>query len=208
MAEIMMLPGYKQMALLRRQKFPKAGRGKFIVPYYRPALAGIRAALSSANPAAAISLAESKAQGLGNASRRENVIRALESFRKSDQFGRALSIEKNKKTQIAVGSVELRASLDLFASDEKGRLIAIYYNWGSVGIDQEMAKRLLEIAHWIYAESGNQMSERQFELFDLATGTLHQIKKRRSSTIEQVKDTAKMIESVWDVLEPPNEEEG
>lgn len=199
MAEMIAVPGYAQLSMLTAQKYPKKGGAKFMVPYYGPAIAGFRQAISSNDPANALSAAESKAQAVGNKSRRENLARALDRFKHSGLLDRPLKLRTNAKIEASVGTVELRASPDLVADDGKGPIV-MYFNCNILAYDQETARRLLEIAHWLYGQNNIDIAPQRFEMLDLASGTLHQGKKPRSTTIAQMKKTATVIESVWDAI--------
>jgi len=199
MAEMIALPAHAQLGVLERQKYPKEGASQFMRPYYAPAMDAIRKSYRSSNPIAEIEAAITAAQSLGSKSRRVNLDRALHAFAETDQVDRKLQVHKKSKAEAALGSVELRASPDIEAFDGK-REVVIYYNFKILPYDSEAAKRVMEIACWLYAESGLAMSPAQFELIDLASGILYRGKSVRQATIKQMQKTATVIESIWDSI--------
>jgi hypothetical protein len=200
MAEMIELPSYAQMRILSAQKYPSQGPAQFRRPYYAPAITGIRRAYTDADPAAAIQLEIAHIQSIGSASRRENLGRALNCFANSDQLTRGLVIQKQPKIISALGAVELRASPDLIATDEKNRRKLLYYHCKATSYDKEAAKRLIEIAHWLCEENEIEIPPKDIELIDLSNGVVHHVKTRRASTVKQMKQTAKVIEAIWDDL--------
>lgn len=200
MAEMIALPGYAQIPILVAQKYPSQGPAQFRRPYYAPAIDAIRNIYRSGNRADTIQNAQAAIQGLKVPSRRTNLSRVLQSFEGSDQLQRQLTIAKNPKIISNLGTVELRASPDIVATDEAGTAKMLYYHCKSTAYDQEAAKRLIEIAHWLCEENEIEIAPRDIEVIDLSNGVLHRIRSRRESTIKQMKQTAKVIASLWDDL--------
>jgi len=200
MAEMMSLPGHAQVGLLVGQKYPKKAPSSFQVPYYAPAVKAFRDVYRKGEAKDVVAQALASAEAQGNVHRRRNLERAIKAFAQSKSAQRKLFSVAVPRLEAALGAVGIKASPDLQAVDEKGNQVVIYYHCGTLAFDVEAAKRLLEIAHWIYAQNDQELAPRQFEMLDLSSGTLHQIKKVRPSTIKDMKTTAKLIESVWENL--------
>jgi len=200
MAEMIALPGYAQIPILAAQKYPSQGPAQFRRPYYAPAIDAIRNAYQSNDRGATVRDAREAIRGLKVASRRENLNRVLESFGNSDQLQRQLTIARKPRIIANLGTVELRASPDIVAIDEAGATKLLYYHCKSTAYDQEAAKRLIEISHWLCEENEIDIAPRDIEVIDLSNGTLHRIRNRRESTVRQMKQTAKVIASLWDDL--------
>jgi len=200
MAEMMSLPGHAQMGLLVGQKYPKKAPSSFQVPYYSPAVTAFRDVYRTGNSKEVLAQALAAAEAQGNEHRRRNLERAIKAFSQTDEAKRRLSSVRVPRLEAALGNVGIKASPDLEAIDEDGDSVVIYYHCGTLAFDVEAAKRLLEIAHWIYEQNGLNLHPWQFEMLDLSSGTLHTVKKIRPATIKDMKTTAKLIESVWEAL--------
>lgn len=200
MAEMMTLPGYAQVSILAAQKYPKKAPNVFRVPYYAPAVASFRAAYRAGSAETAIDTALAKAQSMKLAHQRDNLTRVLKAFRSSDQCKRKLTGIAVPRLDAQIDSVSIRASADLEGTDDSGHRKIIYFHCGSVSFDVEAAKRLLEIAHWIYEQNGREIDPINFEMVDLTCGTLHRVKSIRSTTIKNMTVTSKMISQLWDGL--------
>jgi hypothetical protein len=199
MAELIAMPAYVQLAMLTGQKYPKQGPSQFKRPFYAPAVDAIRSYYRSDDKQQTLAAAVGKVQGIANQARRDNLLRAIDAFRKSDQSTRALAVQKNSRIEVAIGDVALRASPDMTASDDKGPLL-IYYNLKIVAFDVEAARRLAEITHWLCEQNEIEIPINRIELVDLANGSLHRTKTRRAATIRQMKQTSKVIQSLWDQI--------
>ncbi len=200
MAEMMSLPGHAQMRVLAAQKYPGQSPNVFRVPYYAPAVAAFRAAYKSDAPHDVLKAAIAKAAGERLPHRRHNLERAIGAFGKLPESDRHLKSIRVPRVNSNIGSVELKASPDIEAKDDNDRTVVIYYNCTAFKFDEDVAKRLLEIAHWIYEQNSIDLDPKQFEMLDLSTGVLHRIKKIRAATIQNMKTTARMIEQLWDSL--------
>jgi len=199
MAEMLRLPAYEQVRILTEQKHPKQAPQIFRTPYYQPAITGIRAFYAEGNDLKQLNAARSKALNAAQLSRRENVLRVIDKFEKSSAAKRSLVIAKNAKYTASVDDVQLRLSPDIQALDGD-KPVFIYYNCRAMGLDEEAAKSTLEIAHWVLEENGVDVKPIQIEYLDLATGTLHRVKKRRPTTVKALKANAKIISTLWPSL--------
>jgi len=201
MAEMMPLPGYAQVRILAGQKYPRNAPSAFQVPYYSPAIASFRAAYKSGDRKAALDHAIAQAAGQKVSHKRANLERAIRAFAQSEHTRRHLNNVRVPRVESAVGTVEIKASPDLEATEDDGKQVVIYYHCGHLAFDIEAAKRLLEIAHWIYEQNQIDIAPQQFEMLDLSSGTLHKVRRIRPATIKNMKTTAKVIESLWESLE-------
>lgn len=200
MAEMIALPAHVQMRILTNQKYPRQGPAIFRVPYYAPAVNTFRRTYDSGAPLTEIDAEIARSASFRNAARRENLERALNMFKETQDWGRGLHVTARKRVEVAIGTVDLRASADVDAIDDNGRPVVIYYNCKSVRFDPEATKRLLEIAHWLYEQHEIDVPLNRFEMLDLADGTIHRISRPRAATIHNMKQTARAIESLWDAI--------
>lgn len=196
-AEMLQMPAYKQSRILTEQKYPKQQPQSFQVPYYQPALSGIREFYRSGNDPKAISAASNALQSIGNVTRRTNNLRVLQNFANSKHAKRKLTPQSNSKYEATVGKVSIRLSPDLQAI-EGGKLHVIYFNTRITAIDDETAAVTTEIAHWVLQQSGVSLAINEVEVLDIANGKRHIRTKARPKTIKLLKANATVIQAIWD----------
>ncbi len=97
--------------------------------------------------------------------------------------------------------LELRLSPDLWAYEGTEERI-IFFNANVLPQDPALAKKTLEIAHWVLEQNGLDLKPEQVEFIDLTTGVLHKIKRRRQKTIKDLGENAKLITSLWPTIDP------
>jgi hypothetical protein len=195
-AEMLRMPAYEQSRVLYDQKYPKQQPQSFRTPYYQRTLSAIRDFYRSGNDPKVLNSAQNDLQNIASATRRSNNVRVLENFLKSSQPKRKLEPLPNRRYSATTGAVEVRLSPDLQALD-KGERRIIYFNCRVAPITDEIATRIIEIAHWILAQNKLQMDVDHIEVIDLATGTVHKRKKSRPATIKPINNNAKIIETLW-----------
>ena len=193
-AEMLDAPPEKLLKLLREQKYPKGGDGKFRTPYYQPAIAGMVHYFVDGQPA--LMHARAKFQGFKVPSRRMNNNRVLESFQKSGLPARKFVLLPNRRFYAQIGNVQLRLSPDLQAN-EKGELRVLYFNCKCAEYRPDTAQRLLEIACYVLRLNGVDVRPDQLEFVDLFTGTIHRVTTIRQSTLDMLHDEAKQVVKIW-----------
>lgn len=198
-AKFMHLGMLEQARLLHDQKFPQQTPQVFKQPYYGPPIAGIRSFLETGP--SALADARAQIQKIKVPSRRMHCTRVLEQFVQSDHAKRGLKPLPIKRLMAEIGELELRLSPDLYATEADEERI-IFFNANVLPTDVELAKKTLDIAHWIVEQNGLEVRPDQFEYIDLSTGILHKIKSRRTKTIKTLEEYAKIIGSLWATIDP------
>ena len=117
MAELLELSMYEQVRILHEQKYPKQQPQTFRIPFYLPALSGIRAYYRDNNDPSALIRARQLITNLGLNTRRVHNFRVLDSFEKSQEFNRKLEVKTNPSIVASVSQVDLKLSLDLRAEE-------------------------------------------------------------------------------------------
>lgn len=198
-AKFLHLPAIEQMRWLHDQKYPRQTPQVFKQPYYAPPIAGIRGFLEL-GPAALID-ARAQIQRIRVASRRMHCTRVLEQFVQSEHAARGLKPITLKRITAFMHDVELRLSPDLWALEGEEERV-IYFNANVEPQDAELAKKTLEIAHWLLEQHDSGIKPEQIELIDLSTGVLHKVRKCRARTIRDLEENAKLIGSLWPTIDP------
>lgn len=199
MAELLKLSMYEQVRILHEQKYPKQQPQKFRIPFYSPALSGIRAYYHGNNDPNAISHVRQVISNLRLDSRRINNHRVLDSFEGSRQYNRKLLPRNNPSIVASVSQLELRLSLDLRAEENENDRF-IYYNCRAAALDENIARSTIEIAHWILEENGLLVPIKAIEFVDLYSNQIHKASRRRPSTIKAVKENARIIRALWPTI--------
>jgi hypothetical protein len=134
-------------------------------------------------------------------SRRLHCSRVLENFVRSEHAKRRLKPIVARKCTAMLYDLELRLSADLCALEGDEERI-IYFNANAVPQHAEVAKKTLEIAHWLLEHTGVGLNPAQVEFIDLSNGALPKITKRRSKTIRDLEANAKLIGTLWPAIGP------
>ena len=198
-AELLALPLYEQVRILNEQKNPGEGPQAFKVPFYSPALRGIRTFYRTGNSAAALTSAKIELATLGLAARRKHNARVLSQFEKSAEASRRLTLAPQIQQKLSIGKLELRNQFDLQAV-EGGAPRLIYYNFRTVAIDKGTAVTALELAHWVLEENGITIPIKRLQYVDLSGGTVVGTTSRRASTITKAKRNADLITTIWPTI--------
>lgn len=199
LAEMLNLPAHAQARILTEQKHPKQAPQVFRTPYYQQSLAAIRAFYKSGNQKAELLAFETKMEAIKQEARRENNLRVLRSFRKSDFAQRTIQLSTNKNIKYTSGEVELRLSPDLNGI-ESGKLKLLFLNFRSHALDADVAKNTIEITHWLLEQAGHELPIKNIQYIDLYTETTFEVSKRRASTVKAVSENLKIIETLWPSL--------
>jgi hypothetical protein len=67
----------------------------------------------------------------------------------------------------------------------------------TAGVDVEIARQTLEVAHWVMEREGTKVSMSSLEYVDLSGGVTHKWGTRRKGTISHGKQNAKIIQTLW-----------
>jgi hypothetical protein len=198
-AELLNIPAYEPLRILTEQKYPKQQPQVFRTPFYQPALRAIRDFYKTGNEPAVIAEARAIIDRLSLESRRRNNHRVLDSFEQSSEYMRALTVRPNKRFNASVGAVEIKLSPDLLAhEDGQGRVL--YYNFRAAGVEPQLARTTIEIAHWILEENGHEIPIRTIEYVDLTNGRRLRTRTRRATTLRRLRANARVIEALWDSI--------
>lgn len=196
-AEMLGKPMEARVQALRRQKYPTAGAGIFALPYYQPAIRFMR--LFFLKGPSALAEARSKFQSFSQPTKRENSNRALDSFLASEFSKMPLVPCTNSRVMAMVEGVEVKLSPDLKATWD-GEVHYFYINCCNHQYNEETARRLLEIAHFILISNGIEVLPHQLHFVDLFGRKLFAITTIRQTTIDALREDAKGIQLIWKEL--------
>lgn len=198
-ATFLRLRAVEQMKMLHDQKYPRQTPQVFMQPYYAPPLKGIKSYLVEG----ASSLVDARAefQRMKQSSRRLHCNRVLESFVQSEHSTRRLVPAAVPRMYAYVRSLELRLSPDLVAKEE-GVDKFIYFNFSAKEADPNSARMTLEFAHWLLSENGVDVDPTQLEYIDLFTNVLYKGRKTRKTSMRELDENARLIETLWPTIEP------
>lgn len=199
MAELLELSMYEQVRILHEQKYPKQQPQTFRIPFYLPALSGIRTYYRDNNDPSALIRARQFITNLGLNTRRVHNFRVLDSFEKSQEFNRKLEVKTNPSIVASVSQVDLKLSLDLRAEEDDSPRF-IYYNCRATALDKEIARTTIEIAHWVLEQNELQVPIKFIEFVDLHSNQIHKTSRRRPSIIKAVKENARIIQALWSTI--------
>lgn len=199
LAELLDLSAYQQLRILQEQKYPRQEPQVFRAPYYQPALTAIRTYYQESNDSTVLGRARGAIRELRLPSRRQSNLRVLEAFEESSQYKRRSLPIPRSQVLTRIGQLEIRLSLDMMA-DERGSTRRLYYNCRTAKLEAEIARRTLEIAHWIMEQNGLDVPYRNLEYFDFANGRMFRIASRRPRTITSVRANARIIEALWNTI--------
>lgn len=194
-AEMLNLPAYEQLRILHEQKHPKQQPQSFRAPFYLPTLSAIRNFYRSGRNFGVLKDACADIARLGLEARRENNLRALSQFETSDQCKRALEVATNSPALASIGAVEVRLSADMRAI-ENDKPKVVFYTCRGVALDAEIARKTLEIGHWILETVGEELPPQAFEFVDLQTKKVYRLTRPSPSTIRLLRLNARAIEAM------------
>jgi len=198
-AELLPLPAYSQARILTEQKHPRVGSQAFKLPYYRTAVSGMVAYFREGGSILELDKSRAKVQRFNQKAKRANNMRVLASFQKSAFSARRFQVTTLHRLSATFDGVELRLSPDLRVR-ENGESKIIYLNCKTDAIDPELARRTLEIGHWVFEANGNDLPMKKFEYVDLAADRTYSFKTRRVKTISAAAESTKIIGALWPTL--------
>jgi len=198
-AAFIRLPAVEQMRLLHDQKYPKQAPQVFKQPYYAPPIKGIKEFLERGLPG--LIDARAYVQRIKTPSRRMHCMRVLESFVRSEHAERGLKPVAIQRLYAHMHGLELRLSPDLVAK-EGNQDRYIFFNASAKQFDPKTARLTTEFAYWLLHENGIKVRPAQVEFIDLFTGVLHVGRGLRKSTLRDLEENARLIESLWPTIDP------
>jgi hypothetical protein len=199
-AEMLNLPVYEQQRILHEQKYPRQQPQAFKIPYYQPALRGIRSYYQSGNNQAELVAARRSARAINLYSRAQNNLRVINAFGRSPQRQRQLVVETQPNVLIlAAPDVELKLHFDVCANENNDPR-RIFYNCRNVPIDPEIARLTLEVSHWILDKNGMPVPYDALEYVDLTSRRVHHIGRMRVKTSKLIAANAKIISTLWPTI--------
>jgi hypothetical protein len=197
-AELLRLPAVQQVRILNDQKYPNSEPQSFRVPYYQPALKGIRDFYRGGG-APALASARAAAMQLAPPARRDHNLRVLEQFAAGQQPQRTLAPATSPKLSTTVSGVTIRLQFDLVAV-EGDVTRYILYNLRNEPVDAEVARCTLEIAHWVMQREGVDVPPQALEQIEIATGISRPGRPVRQRTIQNVEQNASVIQTLWPTI--------
>jgi hypothetical protein len=181
---------------LYAQKYPREVPNAFRVPYYQPAIAGIRGYYRRGNSPQELANARAKLAELSPPHRRKNLGRVLDAFKRSRQSRRILAPRPHARVEVSLHGADLRLRFDLAAADRKGDVF-ILYNCKVAAIDSEVARSIVEVSHWAMEATGKPVPFGRIELVDLAADKVYRANAIRKRTMKAAEQTAQAIETLW-----------
>jgi len=199
-AEMLNLPAYEQQRILIEQKYPRQEPQAFKIPYYQPALRGLRAYYNSGNSHSELTNARSRVRTLKLDSRIQHNLRVINAFARSRQAQRPLQLEPQSIITVnAAVNVDLRLKFDLFAQ-ERNSPKRIFYNFRNVPIDPGIARLTLEVSHWVLDQNHTPIAFNALEYVDLESGNTIRVNRIGARTIRMIAANAKIISTLWPTL--------
>ena len=198
-ARFMCMPAAKQMRFLGDLKYPKGTPQTFKQPFYAPAIHGIRLVIKDGFRG--LIDARSKLEKTAQESRRNNLMRVLDSFAKSPHAKRRLRLITSHRYHAQVRGLELRFSPHLVAM-EGDEIRYIYFHEKAKQCSPEEAMLTLEFGYWVLKQNGVDAKPNQLEMIDLFTGTLYTGRPPRIETVKTLEEMARLIDSMWPTIEP------
>jgi hypothetical protein len=197
-AELLRLPAVQQVRILNDQKYPNSEPQSFRVPYYQPALKGIRDYYRGGG-VAALDAARAAAMELAPPARREHNLRVIDQFAGGPQAQRTLAPITSPKLSTSVSGVTIRLQFDLVAME--GNVTRyILYNLRNEPVEAEIARSTLEIAHWAMQREDLQVPPQSLEHVEIATGIGRSGRPVRQRTIQNVEQNANLIHTLWPTI--------
>lgn len=198
-ARFLRLPAQKQMRFLHDQKFPRGTPQTFKQPFYAPAIFGIRDVVKRGFPG--LVDARAKLERVTQESRRNNLMRVLDSFATSPHAKRRLTLTTAHRYHANIRDLELRFSPHMVAM-EGNEMRYIYFHEKRKECDPEEARLTLEFGYWILKQNGVEVQPHQLELIDLFTGKLYKGREPSIETVETLEEMARLIDSQWPTIDP------
>jgi hypothetical protein len=198
-ARFLRLPARKQMRFLHDQKYPKGSPQTFKQPFYAPAIFGIREVVKRGFPG--LVDARAKLERVTQESRRDNLMRVLDSFATSPHAKRRLTLVTAHRYHAHIRDLELRLSPHLVAM-EGNEMRYIYFHEKRKECDPEEARLTLEFGYWILKQNGVDVLPHQLELIDLFTGKLYKGCEPSVETMKTLEEMARLIDSQWPTIDP------
>jgi len=197
LAELIHLPVYGYARILAEQKYPGQVPAVFRVPFYGPALQGIRRYYRSGNDLSAIdrTIQEVKASGAIPPKIAHNVA-VLQAFRQCRQRRRALTLTSvtTYETELAGLTVRFRPDMRALEDDRTKYLI---YGFRTVEPTIEVARTTVELAHHVLGANGVQCQPREIEFISLRSGRVVRTDRMRAATLTRARHCARAIVHAW-----------
>lgn len=199
-AELLDRPAFDQMRILREQRFPRREPAFFRTSYYQPAIDGILRFYRDENDPGALEWARRQADQVNPGHRTEHNHRVLDAFEVSPAYTRMLTIRNDPKYRREEDHVTVRLAPDLVVRED-GVPKIIFLNCRAEGLEEDFARRIIEVAHWVLEGAGVDLPIGQMEVVDLSSGITHTTRRRRRRTINRLEDNIAVIQALWDSLE-------
>ena len=204
MAEFLALPGYKQFEALQAQKYPDQSPAIARIPFYQPALTGIReyysqdhdlrlvrdriAELTTHSSLAGIS-PQKKAKLLNNAG-------ALRAFQTSRFRARDVLLRPKHTFKATVHGVNIKFTPDLILLENEDPKY-ILLNCRSSAIESELARRTVELSHWVLGQNDENIPPAHVEFVDLGADFSHSFPRIRQATIRHAIQNTQVVKALW-----------
>jgi hypothetical protein len=195
-------PLYEYERVLLDQKYPKREPTSYRIPYYSPAMAGIRRYFRSNRQFSAVqqAIADIAASSMKPAHRIDNNVRALRSFAQYRAHRRrGLTVQPIDRLETNMQGVNLRFTPDLPATEGQDQRFVIY-NFRSAPIPDEVARATLELAHWVLERNGIVVPARALEYVDLFVRRTYRTQHVRNVTIRRARQCARVVAQMWPTL--------
>lgn len=201
LAEFIGKPIADQMRILAAQKRPQAEPATYRVNYYQKSRQTIRRFFANGNDHAVIHAAISDLHGCSRQPHYiDNNVRAIETFVDHQVAARALSPQAFSTQRATVHGVDIKVTPDLFAVEGNSPKY-IFFNFTVAAMDDDEARRTLELANWAMQLCGFQTRPGDFEFLDLQTGIVHlNPRQPRQRTVNAAIQNAQVINQLWPII--------
>ena len=215
LAALMVQPASALATEIQNHKYPREGAAAHRVPYYQSATNTLARFLQQDGDIRVLDEAVADlerrltaAVEQGDASNQlevklKNNLRVLEDAARFKALRDALAAERGATTTFEVQGFKLRSTPELlvrFKNEER----RVFLHFPATAIDQDEARRVLELALWVEQRGGNSDLEmKHFEYWDLAANLVHRWPRARKGTVKKALDTLSVLQSVWQASPAP-----
>lgn len=215
LAKLMVQPAYAQTSELRDQKYPSSGSGSHRVPFYQSATTSLRQFIASGMDVRELDEAVARLElDLKSAdddehvsdqrvARLRNNLRVLGDAAAFARLRQAVSTLPSPTRRLSVDGVEVRSTPHLHVLMPEGPKL-VFLHLKASDMDEGLARRTLELAHWVEASSGTrEVKMSDFEYWLLGQGRVLKWPARRKRTVPRARGSLPILAAAWHAVEPP-----
>lgn len=166
------------------------------VIFYQPTKIAIRGYFQGGHSKGAIKVALLKAQALRPQARKDNNIRAMQTFLKSDFAARELVVLTKPHTKVSLGGVQLSVSADYLVG-ERQRERYLFVELGHKPIPPERAQLIVDLAYFLLRAASIVVRSEQVELYELCLNKSYFANDHRTQIERQLVAAMPGVKQIW-----------